>query len=136
MSEFSTNPRLRDYVSYKFKKEFNIRIRYDKESVFVEKILKPRNYDFLILIVNQETDLDNNKFLTFWLENRLIKVKEKDKIKCWRQLGNLPIIEHSSHSIAGERDTKTFVVHIKDLLISMARRAIIYNNIECEIARI
>jgi len=35
----------------------------------------------------------DNQFLDFWMGNRLIKIKEKEKIKCWRQLGTLPIIE-------------------------------------------
>lgn len=35
--------------------------------------------------------MEDKNFLEFWLKNRLIKVKEKDKIKCWRQLGNIPI---------------------------------------------
>lgn len=95
VTEFTLNPRLRDYVKYKFKNEFHRVIIYDKESVFIEKILSYENIKFLRILVNQQNDLDDNKFLVFWLENRLIKVKEKDKIKCWRQLGNIPIIEHS-----------------------------------------
>lgn len=43
--------------------------------------------------IDQKCDLDDNKFLNFWLENRLIKVNKKDKIKCWRQLGQITVLE-------------------------------------------
>lgn len=63
----------------------------DTESQFIEKILEEPIVENVKLIVNERCDLEDKNFLEFWLKNRLIKVKEKDKIKCWRQLGNIPI---------------------------------------------
>jgi len=43
INEFSVNPRLRDYVKYKFMVEYNIVIKYDKESIFIEKVMNNDN---------------------------------------------------------------------------------------------
>lgn len=88
----------------------------------------------VIKIVNERCDLEDKNFLEFWLKNRLIKVKEKDKIKCWRQLGNIPIFYPDFKSTP--TSPELYQVHIKDLLIAMSKRAIIYSNIESEIERI
>lgn len=89
--EFSYNPRLRDFVKYKLKENYNTHIHCETESQFIESILEEPICYNVIKIVNERCDLEDKNFLEFWLKNRLIKVKEKDKIKCWRQLGNIPI---------------------------------------------
>lgn len=37
--------------------------------------------------------MQDSKFLCFWYYNRMIKTKEKDKIKCWTQLGRVNVFK-------------------------------------------
>lgn len=89
--EFSYNPRLRDFVKFKLKENYNTHIHTETESQYIDRLLEEPICFNVIKIVNERCDLEDKNFLEFWLKNRLIKVKEKDKIKCWRQLGNIPI---------------------------------------------
>jgi len=54
-------------------------------------------------IINDRFDMQDSKFLSFWYNNRMIKTKEKDKIKCWTQLGKVNVFK-----IMTENDTISF----------------------------
>jgi len=73
------------------KENYNTHIHCETESQFIDRLLEDPIVENVNKIVNERCDLEDKNFLEFWLKNRLIKVKEKDKIKCWRQLGNIPI---------------------------------------------
>lgn len=78
------------------------------------------NFNCIGSILFDEFDLQDSKFIDFWYKNRLIKVKEKDKIKCWVQLGKV-----NTFKLIDNNSKPTYYVHIRDLLVALSRRAII-----------
>jgi hypothetical protein len=133
-------------------------MHFDRESYFINYMRTMASDTNIARALLARCDLDDSKFLHFWYNNRLIKVKDKDKIKCWRQLGNIVIfkimkdykqppvsranpdgvLEHglstfSTMNVGRKEYFNEYKIHIKDLLIALSRRAIIYDNIVKEI---